>query len=171
VLLDAVFGQGKSMAINSTTAILSQPYDCLLIINPHLPILERMANEIQGLGVATLNIGKGLSLALMPVTASERSRFSQKWLSETLDSFHHGPILCTCPDLLFDPSLEIDPLALFRQAARIIQIIVLWPGEYSENNLSYAVPEHHHYRTWKLSDSLLRQPVVIIQRISPSQGV
>lgn len=159
------------MAIYSLTAILSQPSDCLLLVHPDLLILERMANEIQGLGIATLNISKELSLALMPVTASERSRFSQKWLSETLASFHNGPVLCTCPDLLFNPSLEIDPLALFRQAARIIQVIVLWPGEYSETNLSYAVPEHHHYRTWKLSDSLIRQPVVIIQRISSSQGV
>jgi len=102
--------------------------------------------------------------------ARERSRFSQKWLVDSLASFQNGPVLCTCPDLLFDPSLEIDPLALFRQAARIIQLIVMWPGDYASNNLSYAIPEHHHYRTWKLSDSLLRQPVVRIHRISTSQG-
>jgi hypothetical protein len=159
------------MANNSTTAFLSRPYDCLLLVHPNLQILERMYNEIQGLGVATLNVSKELSTFLMSVSANDRGRFSQKWLSDSLTSFQNGPVMCTCPDLLFDPSLEIDPLALFRQAARIIQIIVLWPGEYSANKLSYAVPEHHHYRTWNISDSLLRQPVVIIQQISTSQGV
>ena len=158
------------MAINTTAALLSQPYDCLLLVHPHIQVLERMSNEIQGLGVAYLNVSKELSASLMAVSAGERSRFSQKWLNDALTSIQNGPVLCTCPDLLFDPSLEIDPLALFRQAARIIQLIVLWPGEYSENNLSYAVPEHHHFRTWKVSDALLRQPVVMIQRIFTPEG-
>jgi hypothetical protein len=158
------------MANNTTAALLSQPYDCLLLVHPHIQVLERMSNEIRGLGVAYLNVSKELSTSLMLVSASERSRFSQKWLIDSLTSFQNGPVLCTYPDLLFDPSLEIDPLALFRQAARIIQLIVLWPGEYSANTLSYAVPEHHHYRTWKVSDSMLRQPVVIIKQISTSYG-
>jgi len=156
--------------INTTTALLSQPYDCLLLVHPQIQVLEKMSNEIQGLGVAHLNVSKELSTSLMPISASERSRFSQKWLIDTLTSFQNGPVLCTCPDLLFDPSLEIDPLTLFRQAARIIQLIVMWPGEYSSNNLSYAIPEHHFFRTWKVSDSLLRQPVVMIRQISSSQG-
>ena len=108
------------MAINTTAALLSQPYDCLLLVHPHIQVLERMSNEIRGLGVAYLNVSKELSTSLMLVSASERSRFSQKWLIDSLTSFQNGPVLCTYPDLLFDPSLEIDPLALFRQAARII---------------------------------------------------
>jgi hypothetical protein len=158
------------VAINSLAALLSQPYDCLLLVHPNIQILENLSTEIQGLEVSHLNFSKELSTSLMTVSASERSRFSQKWLIDTLATFQNGPVLCTCPDLLFDPSFEIDPLTLFRQAARIIRLIVLWPGEYSENVLSYAIPEHHHYRTWKVSDSLLRQPVVIIRRISTSQG-
>ena len=158
------------MAINTTAALLSQPFDCLFLVHPHIQVLERQSNEIQGFGVASLNVSKELSTSLMLVSASERSRFSQKWLIDSLTSFQNGPVLCTYPDLLFDPSLEIDPLALFRQAARIIQLIVSWPGEYSANTLSYAVPEHHHYRTWKVSDSMLRQPVVIIKQISTSYG-
>jgi hypothetical protein len=126
---------------------------------------------MQGPGFTSLDINKALSTSLLSISVSERSRFSQKWLVDTLTLRQKGPVLCTGPDLLFDPSLEIDPLTLFRQAARITQLIVLWPGEYSANILSYAVPEHHHYRTWRISDSLIRQPAVIIHRISTSQGV
>ena len=149
-------------------ALLSQSYDCLLLVHPQIQVLEKMSNEIQGLGGVHLNVSKELSASLMSASACERSRFSQKWLNDSLISFHTSPVLCTCPDLLFDPSLEIDPLALFRQAARIIRLIVLWPGEYTANNLSYAIPEHHHFRAWKVPDSLLRQPAVMIQRISAS---
>ena len=158
------------MAINTLAELLSQPYDCLLLVHPYIQILEKLSTEIQGLGLSHINISKGLSTSLMTVSASERSRFSQKWLIDTLTIFQNGPVLCTRPDLLFDPSLKIDPLSLIRQAARIKQVIVLWPGEYSANTLSYAVPEHHHFRTWKVTDSLLQQPVVLIHQISASQG-
>lgn len=158
------------MAINTLAELLSQPYDCLLLVHPYIQILEKLSTEIQESGVSHLNISKELSTSLMTVSASERSRFSQKWLIDTLATFQRGPVLCTCLDLLFDPSLKIDSLSLIRQAARIKQLIVLWPGEYSANTISYAVPEHHHFRTWKVTDSLLRQPVLLIHQISASQG-
>jgi hypothetical protein len=156
------------MAINTLAELLSQPYDCLLLVHPYIQILEKLSTEIQESGVSHLNISKELSTSLMTVSSSERSRFSQKWLIDTIAIFQNGPVLCTCPDLLFDPSLKIDPLSLIRQVARIKQLIVLWPGEYSTNTLSYAVPEHHHFRTWKLTDSLLQQPVMLIHQISAS---
>jgi len=140
--------------------------DCLILVHSKVQVLESKAKEIQEAGIALLNISRELSSSLMTLSASERSRFSQKWLVDRLADFQNGPVLCTCPDLLFEPSLKIDPLSLFRQAARIRQIIVLWPGEYSTNTLSYAVPEHQHFQTWKLTDSLLRQPAVIIRQIS-----
>ena len=158
------------MEIIKPSELLLQPYDCLFFVHPQIRILEKKLVEIESLGIANLNVSKELSTSLMTVLAGDRSRFSQKWLIDTLTSFQTSPVLCTCPDLLFDPSLKIDPLALFRQAARIIQLIVLWPGEYSANTLSYAVPEHHHFRTWKVSDSLLQHPFVIIKRISTEQG-
>ena len=158
------------MASISLENTLSQPYDCLILVHPQIQILEKISNEIQGRGIICLNISKDLSTSLIPISASERSRFLQRWLMDTLSLFTTPPVLCICPDLLFDPSLEIDPLALFRQAARIIQLIVLWPGEYSKKILSYALPEHRHFRTWKISDSMIQQPVVTIQQISTLQG-
>jgi len=154
------------MSSIDTASLLSQPFDCLLLVHPHIQTLEAMANEILGLGVPDFNLGKALSETLMSVSVNERPGYTQKWLVDTLAGFQQTPVLCTRPDLLFEPSLLLDPLALFRQVARIKQIIVLWPGEYTANTLTYAVPEHHHYRTWKVSDSLLRQPRVLIHPIS-----
>ena len=68
------------MAINTLAALLSQPYDCLLLVHPYIQILEKQSTEIQGLGLSHLNISKELSTSLMTVAASERSRFLQKCL-------------------------------------------------------------------------------------------
>jgi hypothetical protein len=159
------------MMIENINSYLQQSYDLLILVHPDTQVLERISNEIQDLGVAHLNISQELSAALLSVPAYDRGRFSQKWMMDLPDTYNHGPVLCIHPDLIFEPSFKIDPLALFRQAARVIQLIVLWTGEYSQDILSYAIPEHHHFRTWKVSDSLLRQPMVKIQRISASQGV
>ncbi len=158
------------MVINTITTLLYHPFDCLILVHPQIQVLESISYQIQRLGYSPFNIGKELSTYLMPVSLNERSRFTQNWLGDSLAISPHSPVLCTCIDILFDPSLKIDPLALFRQAARIIRLIVLWPGEYSENYLSYAIPEHHHYRAWTLSDSLLRHSDVVIRRIFTSQG-
>jgi hypothetical protein len=145
--------------------LLSQPYDGLLLVNPSIQILEETANEITGKDIRPININQHLSAALLSILVAERGRYSQKWLIDHITSIPDNPILCTCPDLLFEPSLQVDPLMLFRQAARVKQIIVLWPGDYSANVLSYAVPEHHHYRTWKITESIIQQPKILIERI------
>lgn len=155
----------RMISPDNITAFLQQPFDCLLVVHPDIRVLEKISVEIQGSGMARLNLSKELSPSLIPVLAKERGRFSQRWLVDVLAAFPDGPVLCACPDLLFEPSLEIDPLALFRQAARVRPLVVPWPGEYSANTLSYAIPEHHHFRSWKISDAWLRQPLIKIHRI------
>jgi len=158
------------MVINSASNYISKSYDCLILVHPHIQVLEKISEEFLGLGIVNLNVSKVLSSALMAVSTSERSRFSQECLIDSLSTFPNSPILCTCPDLLFDPSLAVDPLAIFRKTARVKKLIVCWPGEFSANTLSYAVPEHHHFRTWKISEDSLRQPEVLIQRLPNTQG-
>jgi hypothetical protein len=158
------------MVIDSASIYISKAYDCLILVHPNIQVLERIAVEIQGFNIPQLNVSKILSASLMTVSTSERSRFSQECLIDSLSTFPNSPVLCTCPDLLFDPSLSVDPMAIFRKAARVKKLIVCWPGEFSANTLSYAVPEHHHFRTWKISEDSLRQPEVLIQRLPNTQG-
>jgi hypothetical protein len=51
-------------------------------------------------------------------------------------------------DVLFEPSLELDPLALLRQLARVTPVVAAWPGSTGASLLTYGVPEHAHHRTW-----------------------
>ncbi len=58
------------------------------------------------------------------------------------------PLWLTDISLLFEPSLALDPLALLQRLAERRNLIVLWPGTWDGHTLTYAVPEHAHYRTW-----------------------
>ena len=153
------------MEIHSFSPILSHPYDLLILVHPDIRIIEACTEYVINKGYYSINISRELSNALLSESMQNRSRFAINWLLSRVTQDNKTPILCTVPDLLFEPSLLIDPFMLFRQAARIHQFIVTWLGDYQSNLLSYAIPEHAHYRTWKMSDDLLHNPKTLIQRI------
>lgn len=158
-------------SISTIRSLLKQPYDCLILVDPHIQTLNEISSDLQSLGIAHLNISQELSSALMTVSASERGRFAQERLKDRIRGLPEEPVLCSHPDLLCHPSLNLDFYGLIRQIARSKRMIVLWPGEYAADTLTYAVPAHHHYRVWKISDSLRIHPKVFIYQISAAQGV
>ena len=158
------------MSNYSLESMLAQPYDCLVLVNPQVQILDEISEKIQSFGVKHLNVSKELSDVLMTVPTNERGLFAEEWLKDLLRELREKPVLCSHPDLFFHPSLKIDFFTLIRQVARIKQVIILWPGEYSKDTLTYAIPDHHHYEVWKISEPLLIQPKISIYPISAAQG-
>ena len=154
----------------SLESLLAQHYDCLILTNPQIQILDEISEKIQSFGVKHLNVSKELSDALMTVPTNERGQFAEEWLKDLLGELREKPVLCSYPDLFFHPSLKIDFFTLIRLVARIKQVIILWPGEYSTDTLTYAIPDHHHYKVWKTPESLLIQPKILIYPISAAQG-
>ncbi|WP_152031733.1 BREX-3 system P-loop-containing protein BrxF [Longilinea arvoryzae] len=158
------------MSNYSLESMLAQPYDCLVLVNPQVQILDEISEKIQSFGVMHLNVSKELGNALMTIPTNERGLFAEEWLKNLLRELKEKTVLCSHPDLFFHPSLKIDFFTLIRQVARIKQVIILWPGEYSKDTLTYAIPDHHHYEVWKISESLLIQPKISIYPISAAQG-
>ena len=158
------------MSNYSFESMLAQPYDCLVLVNPQVQILDEISEKIQSFGVMHLNVSKELSNALMTIPTNERGLFAEEWLKNLLRELKGKTVLCSHPDLFFHPSLKIDFFTLIRQVARIKQVIILWPGEYSKDTLTYAIPDHHHYEVWKISEPLLIQPKISIYPISAAQG-
>jgi hypothetical protein len=139
-------------------AFLATPayYGCLLLVHPEVHRLEAAADEvIAAYGWPRLSVGRELSAVLLAEPPSRRSRKAQEWMESRLAQMAGGPVLCTETDLLFEPTLELDPLMLLRQVSRTTRLVATWAGRYSEDVLSYALPEHQHYRTW-------RQPEVAV---------
>ncbi len=126
---------------------------CLLLIHPEAARLHSMRGELQEVyGWPYLEVGPELSAKLKAVPPRKRPREAQRWVTHAVRALAPGPVLCTAIDLLFEPALELDPLALFRQASRKTRLVVLWPGTYQHEGLAYAVPQHAHYRTWRAPD-------------------
>jgi len=119
-----------------------------LIVEQEIFALEKIPSLVSK-NWQVFSIGKELSEFLIREAESDRTKTAIKWLENTITAKAPGPVVCTDIDLLFHPSLSLDPLVLFRQISRFTKLIVLWPGEFKDGVLSYAQPEHHHYRFWR----------------------
>jgi hypothetical protein len=143
--------------------IQTQPYDCVILAHPSIRVLNSTWEKIQQrFAFSTLNLGASLSKELIQVRLDQRGSAAQVSLENMIRASESETVLCFGIDLLFEPSLQIDPLMAFRRASRIKRIIVFWPGSYEEPVLAYAETGHHHYRTWRISTDWISSPVLRI---------
>ena len=97
-------------------------------------------------------LGKVLSQTLLAGPPDRRPGLARRVFADIVKTYPPGPILCTDIDILFEPSLSLDPLGLFRDAGRHKQLVVIWPGAFVDEVLTYATAEHAHYRSWSQPD-------------------
>ena len=126
----------------------SQSFGILIIVNESTIDLGKLANEMV-LKYALHKIAPNNKLGQILVSELKQTRGSKaiEWIRTKSDNYE-GPILFCDIDIIFEPDLEIDPLALFKRISKHKKIIVLWPGNFSNNSLTYATPEHAHFRRW-----------------------
>jgi len=135
---------------NAVTDFLSTSHTCLLLVHPEVRRLEDAADELLSTyGWPRLSVGRELGVVLLSEMPRRRSRTARQWMPTRLREMAPGPVLCTEIDLLFDSTLELDPLSLMRDVSRVARMVVTWPGSYLDGVLAYAVPDHSHYRTWR----------------------
>ena len=128
---------------------------------PYTLIVTPEINEIQDIesrlgqydSLRILSVGTKLSAHLSTIPSKEWSRETRNWMTSQCRETSSDLLVCSQIDLLFEPALLLDPLALFQSWSRIKRLLVLWPGKIQDGRLSYAVPEHAHYRIWQQPDA------------------
>jgi hypothetical protein len=100
-------------------------------------------------GVSTLNIGATLGHRLAAIPQRLRHLQTTSLLRELADQHASGDLLLLDNiELLFDRSLQLDPLDLLRRHAHAKRVVAVWPGELRDGRLTYADmghPEHQEY--------------------------
>jgi len=143
--------------------IQTQAYDCLILTHPSIRVLSSAVETIQQpFAYPMLNVGAELSKELIHMSPERRGGNAQDLFERLIQTSEAETVLCFGIDLLFDPSLHIDPLMVFRRASRIKRVIVFWPGSFQESILAYAETGHHHYRTWRISADWASAPILRI---------
>jgi hypothetical protein len=125
----------------------------LLIAPPNsgkTALISALADESNA-AVMNLSLELGTRLAKLP--QKRRRLQAGSFLRELAEEYARGDLLLIDNiELLFDTSLEINPLDLLKRLAHARRVVAVWPGEHraghSESRLVYAAaghPEHRDY--------------------------
>lgn len=98
-------------------------------------------------GFELLNLNQILSLNLLEFPTKQRGIQIPKVLNEIIDSYTSGLILDNT-ELLFEHSLNQNPLKLLQSLSRNRILIVSWNGQWNHGKLIYAEPTHPEYRSY-----------------------
>ncbi len=96
-----------------------------------------------------LRVGAELGNKLAALPQRRRQLQTTSILRELADQHAKDNLLLVDNiELLFDRTLQLDPLDLLKQHARVRRVVAVWPGQMNEGRLTYAAtghPEHQDY--------------------------
>jgi chromosomal replication initiation ATPase DnaA len=102
-----------------------------------------------------LNINLELSKRMLELTRSQRARQVESLFKDVIASAQGDVVLLDNLEILFDPSLEVEPLRLLQVASRNRTLVVTWNGHDRDGTLTYAEPGHPEYARFKPVEAIL----------------
>ena len=110
------------------------------------------------LNIEPLNVGLKLGRHLAATPNNKRGFSAGELLREIADKERtEDPLLLDNLELLFEPSLQINPLDLVRRLAHAKRVVAVWPGELRGDRLVYADMSHPEHRDYS------REGVVVLE--------
>jgi hypothetical protein len=85
----------------------------------------------------------------------QRSRQAEKLLKDVIASVGGELVILDNIELLFDTTLELEPLRLLQVASRNRTIVATWNGTFSNNTLAYAEPGHPEFVQFKQVEAIV----------------
>jgi len=67
-------------------------------------------------------------------------------------------------EVLFTPTLQLDVLRLLLDLGRSGRLIAIWPGEYQNTRLTYAMPGHPEYREYEQPEKNFPVTILTLRR-------
>jgi hypothetical protein len=111
-------------------------------------------------GTPLINVNLELSLRMLELTERQRALQLPRLLREIVDDAASEVVLLDNLEILFDVSLQQDPLRLLQGLSRNKTVVAAWNGSIDKDHMTYAVPDHPEYRRYPVRDFLVASPEV-----------
>ena len=126
----------------------------VLVDSPRSPHVE---SALAHFGWPRVNVGQSLAQRLLEVPRARHPLAVEPVLRDLIAQHLTAPaVFLDRLELLFLPSLRIDPVGLLCRLAHERLLVVRWPGSWSGADLVYAEPGHPEYRVFP------RPPVEVV---------
>jgi DNA polymerase III delta prime subunit len=107
------------------------------------------------LGCQLVNVNLELSNKMLELTRTQRSRQVERLLREVIAAAPGNVVLLDNLEILFDTSLEVEPLRLLQSSSRNRTIVASWNGTFQAGTLTYAEPGHPEFIQFKQTDAVV----------------
>ncbi|HPZ10131.1 MAG TPA: BREX-3 system P-loop-containing protein BrxF [Candidatus Eremiobacteraeota bacterium] len=111
--------------------------------------------KLHGLSVPSINLSFELSKALLDLSVRDRIYYLQEKLQEIISSRGEDKLFLYHIEILFEPSLESNPMSLLEKFSRMKTLLVQWPGEYDGQFLMYGTDGSRDYTKYKYSAEMV----------------
>lgn len=113
------------------------------------------------LGTEPLNVGVTLGRRLAVTPVSSRGFSTNELLREITDNAGgDAPLLLDNLEVLFEPSLKVNPLNVTKLLAHSRRVIAAWPGELRSDRLTYARVGHPEHRDYSRDGIVVFEPAL-----------
>lgn len=148
--------QDAALAVKSAFARARHRAQPLVVVVDR-PRFGRISAVIDQLGWPCINVGRVLPQRLLELPRSRHPLAVERILRDlATDTKTAGAVFFDRLEVLFLPSLKVDPLGVLCRVAQDRPLVVRWPGTFSGTDLAYAEPGHPEYRVFP------RPPVEIV---------
>ena len=122
----------------------------ILLVGPSRSGKTQLLRQLGAkLNLEPLNVGMQLGRRLAATPNNKRGFSAGELLREIADKKRtEDPLLLDNLEVLFEPSLQVNPLDLIKRLAHFKRVVAVWPGELRGDRLVYADlthPEHRDY--------------------------
>ncbi len=133
-----------SVAINQAA---TRYYKLTLVVGRSGSGKTKLLNKIcEQMQIPLINLGLSLSQKLLPLTSREHKLKTSEIISELIDAQEAPQLAVDNTEIIFDPSLMLNPLGLLQSLSRNRFLIWSWNGEVENGHVTYAYPGHPEYR-------------------------
>lgn len=109
-------------------------------------LLRQLGSKVH---IEPLNVSLELGRLLAATPNNERGFSVGALMREIADKERiEAPLLLDNLEVLFEPSLQINPLDLVRRLAHSRRVVAVWPGELRGDRLIYADMSHPEHRDY-----------------------
>ena len=110
-------------------------------------ILKEISNEF---AVPMINVNLEISSRLLDIPLEKRASNLSRLFSSLLNNTGSDMVLLDNIEILFDKSLQQNPLSLLQNNAKNRIVIAAWNGVIENGRLTYARPEHHEFQAYPI---------------------
>lgn len=121
--------------------------------------LQRLA---EAFAVPVINVNMETSKHLLELTDLQRRLELPRILGDIVGE-GGSIVLLDNTELLFDMSLQHDPLRLLQKLSRNRTVVASWSGTLQDEYLIYGAPEHPEYRRYPVGDVVVVPPEDVLR--------